>query len=124
MEETYMKIEVFENAIANQVKDLRAEGINPTAFWAYRDSVRSENDLIDFHDVIWEEDIVAIADTLKENGIDEFTISCNFSGLIRSLVEFEKVGYRMAGTTEVNATYKDYATGEFAKIPALKMSRI
>ena len=29
-------IPTFENAIANQVKDIRAEGINPTAFWAYR----------------------------------------------------------------------------------------
>ena len=119
-----MRIESFENAIANQVKDLRAEGINPTAFWAYRDSCRSENELIDFHDVIWEEDIVAIADTLKENGIDEFTISCNFSGLIRTLVEFEKAGYHMVGTTEVNATYKAWGADEFAQIPALKMSRI
>ena len=119
-----MRIESFENAISNQIKDLRAEGINPTAFWAYRDSNRSENDLIDFHDVIWEEDIVAIADTLKENGIEEFTISCNFSGLIHTLVEFEKAGFHMVGTTEVNATYRDYATGEFAKIPALKMGRI
>lgn len=47
-----MKIESFENAIAIGVSDLRAVGINPTMFWAYRDSVRSENDLIDFHDVI------------------------------------------------------------------------
>ena len=119
-----MKIATFDNAIANKVKDLRSEGINPTALWAYRDSIRTGNELIDFHDVIWEEDIVAIADTLKENGIDEFTISCNFSGLIQTLVEFEKVGYRMVGTTEVNATYRDIFTNDFSRIPALKMCRI
>ena len=32
------KIEAFEQAIANKVKDLRAEGINPTLSWAYRDA--------------------------------------------------------------------------------------
>ena len=32
------KINAFENAIANQVKDIRTEGINATAFWAYRRS--------------------------------------------------------------------------------------
>ena len=53
-------IPAFENAIANKVKDIRAEGINPTAFWAYRNSCRCENDLIDFNEVIWDEDIEAI----------------------------------------------------------------
>ena len=117
------KIAAFENAIANQVKDLRAEGINPTAFWAYRNSDRCGNDLIDFNEVIWDEDIEAIAATLDANGITEFTISSNFSGLIKTLVAFEKVGYRMAGTTEVNANYTDWATGEYAKVDALRMQK-
>ena len=116
-----MKIEAFENAIAIGVKDLRAIGINPTMFWAYRDSRRAENDLIDFHEVIWEDDIVEIAIALKENGIDEFTISCKFSGLVNALYEFEKVGFKIVGMTEVNAPYRDAATDEFAKIPAIKL---
>ena len=72
---TMKTIPAFENAIANKVKDIRAEGINPTAFWAYRNSCRCENDLIDFNEVIWDEDIEAIAETLDANGITEFTIS-------------------------------------------------
>ena len=47
-ENTMKKIAAFENAIANQVKDIRAEGINATAFWAYRRSEDAGNDLIDF----------------------------------------------------------------------------
>ena len=117
------KITAFENAIANQVKDIRAEGINATAFWAYRKSIDAENNLIDFSEVIWDEDIEAIADTFEVNGITEFTISCNFSGLIRTLVAFEKVGFKMVGTTQVNATYTDFRTGEFAKIDALRMQK-
>ena len=115
------KITAFENAITNQVKDLKAEGINPTAFWAYRTSCHCENELLDFSEVIWDEDIEAIAATLAANDITEFTISSNFSGLIKTLVAFEKFGFRMAGTTEVNANYTDWMTGERAKVPAILM---
>ena len=47
------KIEVFEQAIENKVKDLRAEGINPTLFWAYRNSLEAGNERIDFCECIW-----------------------------------------------------------------------
>ena len=117
------KIAAFENAISNQVQDIRAEGINPTAFWAYRNSCRCGNDLIDFNEVIWDEDIEAIAATLDTNGITEFTISSNFSGLIRTLVAFEKVGFKMVGTTQVNANYTDWQTNKRARIPAILMTR-
>ena len=42
------KIEAFETAIANQVKDIRTIGINTTMFWAYRDSQEAEADLLNF----------------------------------------------------------------------------
>lgn len=118
------KIEKFENAIKNGATGLRAEGINPTAFWAYRDSIKADNDLINFHDVIWENDVAAIAATLNENGITEFTISCTFSGLIATLADFEKNGFRMDGLVEVNATYNDWNTGKPAKVPAIRMKKI
>ena len=118
------KITAFENAIANRVKDLKAEGINPTAFWSYRNSCHCGNDLIDFSEVIWDNDIEDIVETFAANGITEFTISSNFSGLIKTLVAFEKFGFKMAGTTEVNANYTDWMTGERAKIPALLMQKV
>ena len=117
------KIAAFESAIENQVKDIKAEGINPTAFWAYRNSIRCGNQLIDFNEVVWDEDIPAIAATFEANGITEFTISSNFSGLIRTLVAFEKAGYKMTGTTRVNATYTDWQTGKHAKVDALHMQK-
>ena len=117
------KIAAFENAITNQVKDLRAEGINPTAFWAYRNSCRCGNDLIDFNEVIWDEDIESIAATLDANGITEVTISSTFSGLIKTLVGFEIAGFKIAGTTKVKANYTDWATGEYAVIDALRMQK-
>ena len=117
------KIAAFENAITNQIKDMKAEGINPTAFWAYRTSCTCGNDLIDFNEVIWENDIEAIAATFEANDITEFTISSNFSGLIKTLVAFEKHGYKMIGTTQVNASHTDWKTGEYAKVDALHMQK-
>ena len=112
------KINAFENAIVNQVKS-----INPTAFWAYRRSKDAGNDLIDFSEVIWDEDVDPIAETFRENDITEFTISSTFSGLIPTLAAFERHGFKMAGITEVNATYTDWQTGKRARIPAIRMVR-
>ena len=116
------KIIAFENAIANG-SILRDCGINPTIFWAYRKSQKAGNDLIDFSDVIWDTEVKPITETLDANGITEFTISCQFSGLIKTLVLFEQYGFKVASTTEVNAEYLDWLTGENARIPALLMKK-
>ena len=96
-------------------------GINGTLYWAYRTAKETENDLIDFNEVIWDYDIEEIAKTLRENDIREFTISSTFSSLIETLATFEKQGISMAGLTTVNARHTDWHTGEHAKIPAIKM---
>ena len=115
------KITTFENAIANRVKDIRAEGINATAFWAYRRSQDNGNDRIDFSEVIWDEDVAPIAETFKQEGIDEFTISSTFSSLIPTLAALDKHGFKLAGITEVNANYTDWQTNKRARIPAIRM---
>lgn len=117
------KIIAFENAIANKVANLRDCGINPAIFQAYRTSSKNGNDLIDFHDVIWDEDVNSIVETLDANDITEFTISSNFSGLIKTLAVFEQHGFKIAGTTEVKAPYRDLFIDDYAKIPALLMKK-
>ena len=115
------EIKVFEEAIATKCKNLREAGINPTMCWAYHYSKKAGNDLIDFHEVIWEEDIPEIVKICRENGIREFTISSTFSSLIPTLVEFEKLGCKMFCLMQVKAPYKDWRTNENAIIPAIKM---
>jgi len=115
------KIEAFENAIANQVKDLRAVGINPTMFWAYRDSLEAESETLNFADVIWEDDIAPIVDACWENGIYEFTISSTSTSLIETLAAFEKLGCKMAGLTTVKTRFIDFCTREKAIKPAVLM---
>ena len=116
------KIELFEKAIAEQAASLKEWGINPTLFWAYRNSITAGNDRIDFGEVIWDNEVGEIAETLKENGITEFTISSTFSSLIPTLAEFARNGFQMAGLTEVKANYTDFQTQEQAVIPAIRMA--
>ena len=115
------KIELFERAIAEQAASLKDWGINPTLFWAYRNSITAGNGQIDFSETIWDSDIEEITKTLNENGISEFTISSTFSSLILTLAEFAKHGFQMAGLTEVRANYTDFQTQERAVIPAIRM---
>ena len=115
------KIELFERAIAEQAASLKDLGINPTLFWAYRNSITAGNDQIDFSETIWDTDIEEITKTLKKNGISEFTISSTFSSLIPTLAEFAKHGFQMAGLTEVRGNYTDWQTNERAVIPAIRM---
>ena len=118
------KIEAFEQAIENKVQSLREVGINPTLFWAYRTCEETGNERIDFNECIWENEIEDIANCLKANDIFEFTISSTFSSLIETLAEFQKYGFQMAGLTEVNARFTDFATGKNKIIPAIRMVRI
>ena len=111
------KITAFENAIANQVKDVRADGINATAFYAYCNSIKAGNDLIDFSEVIWDDDVEPIAETFRQNDITEFTISSTMSSLISIIAAFEKQGFKMAGITEVNVLYSP-------RRPAIRMMSI
>lgn len=116
------KIELFERAIAEEAGNLKDYGINHTLFWAYRNSITAGNDRIDFSETIWDSDIEEITETLKGNGISEFTISSTFSSLIPILAEFAKHGFQMAGLTEVKANYTDWQTQERAVIPAIRMA--
>lgn len=112
----------FEDAIRAQVKNLKELGINHTLFWAYRQSRENGNELVDFNEVIWDEDIKENVETLRENDITEFTISSTFSSLIPTLAAFEKLGCKMAGLTQTRSSHRNFRTDEYDLIHAIKMS--
>ena len=116
-------IAAIEKAIAGEIKSFEELGINRTLFWAYKKSKHAGNDIINFYDVIWNDDIEEIAKNLNENDINEFSISSNFSGLITTLAEFDKLGFTMAGIIDVTETYIDWTTNELAIAKAIRMVR-
>ena len=118
------KIEILDQAMNEQVRDLTELGINPSLMKAYRTSLKVGNDHINFEEVIWDREIEPITTFLKANGVCEITISSTFSSLISTLVLFEKNGFQIAGITEVTAGYTDFRTGTYAKVPALRLINI
>jgi len=52
----------------------------------------------------------------------EFTISSNFSGLIKTIATFEELGAKLDGIVKINSRFTDWKTGEHESIPAFKMS--
>ena len=83
------EIRTFEKAIEDKVKSLKDAGINQTLFWAYRTSKEeSDNDLIDFNEVIWDYDIKEIADCLRAEDITELPSAPHLVGLSKTLAAF------------------------------------
>jgi len=118
------RIEILDQAMNEQVRDLNELGINPSLMKAYITSLKVDNDHINFEEVIWDREIEPITTFLKANGVCEITISSTFSSLISTLVLFEKNGFQIAGITEVTAGYTDFRTGTYAKVPALRLINI
>lgn len=113
--ESKMKdIKQYEDAIKNQVKSLKDEGINGTMFWAYRNSKDAECEDLNFYETIWERDIGYIVETCRKEGIKQITISSTFSGMPEVLWEFVKLGCAVEGMKIIPEKYKEHnwVTGE------------
>lgn len=117
-------IKLFDDFKHKEIHDFRKYGINPTMYWAYRKSCEAENDILDFNDVIWEHDIEPIVDTCNKVGITEFTISSNFTGLLKTMYELEKRGFKVVGTIDVRANYMDFFKHDKAIVPAVHIKKV
>ena len=106
-------IEEFEKVMAGEIKS--SKGINRTLFWAYKISVESNNDYLNFNDAIWTDDIAPIVETCRKSNIKEFTISSTYAGVTTTLGDFEEHGCKVCGLTKANTGYK----GE--TVPAIKL---
>ena len=109
------------NAIEEANRETRWSdiGIERTLGSAYLYSKEAGNDLPNFADVIWDEDIETILADCKRLGIKEFTISSTFSSLITTIARFEKLGCRLDGIVQINDRY---AWGDRQQIPAFKLT--
>ncbi|MCR4623217.1 MAG: hypothetical protein K5780_00955 [Alphaproteobacteria bacterium] len=95
-------------------------GTNYSVYKAYQKSRKIGKDLIDFHDMIWPNEIEAIVNTLKANDIKDFTISCRSTNMIDCLAVFEKFNCKMNGITATKTGWKRI-DGSEETITALKM---
>lgn len=120
-----MKITIaaIENAIkAHSGMSWKQLGFNPTFGQAYLYSRDAGNNLLNFAETIWDDEIPAILDDCRRCGITEFTVSSTFSGMVKTIAEFEHHGCKLQGMTEINSCTESWETGEKERIPAFKMA--
>lgn len=87
---------------------------NETMFRAYEQTKNAGNERLDLNDVILDEEIRPIAETVRRLGIKEFMISAGSFGIIRTLAAFAELGIKTAGIITVNSRFNQ-------RIPAFLM---
>lgn len=113
------KIEKLENL--DKKTSLKELGINHTFYWAYRWTLETTNETINFSDVIWEKDVADIVKHCREFKIPYITVSSTFSGLLDVLAEFEKNDCKIGELVKITTSYKDCSTGDFEEKNAIKV---
>ena len=87
---------------------------NETMYRAYEQTKNAGNERLDLNDVIADEEVKPIAETVRRLGIKEFTISAGSFGIIKTLAAFAEFGINMAGIITVNSRFNE-------RIPAFLM---
>ena len=113
-------IEAIENAKTRE--DWQAIKMNRTLAQAYLWSLDAGDELPNFAEVIWDEQIEEILADCKAYGIKEFTISSTFSSLITTIARFEELGCRLDGIIKIRDRYTHFGRDEHDLIPAFKMT--
>lgn len=103
-------IEKLEQA---SIKDesLKQQGINSTFFYAYKRTLDTVNENINFNNVIWDYDVKEILNHCREFGLECITISNSQAGIEDILSLFENEGCKIE-LTKVRTSFIDYKTNE------------
>ena len=88
---------------------------------AYEKSRDNENEILDFDDIIWDRDVEALTDCMKENGIKAFTYSCRATDAVETLWLFKEAGCSIGEMVEVNLR-KDLWGKKYETAHAFRMS--
>ena len=88
---------------------------------AYEHSRETENEVLDFNDIIWDRDVEALTACMRENGIKAFTYSCQATDAIETLWLFKEAGCTIGEMVEVNLR-KDLWGKGYEKGHAFKMN--
>ena len=84
----------------------------------YSIAMEDGNENLDFEDCIFENQVENICKLLKENEIDRFTVSSNYSGLTNLASKFQENGYYVTGLTQIKSQYADGMSTNKKIVPA------
>jgi hypothetical protein len=137
-EETYEAMEAAKKAYAEATTDegreaaekaygaakdkMAAKGDIAWTIWrAYEHSKETENEVLNFDDIIWDRDVEALTACMRENGIEAFTYSCRATDAVETLWLFKQAGCTIGEMVEVNLR-KDFWGKGYEKGHAFKMN--
>ena len=78
---------------------------------AYEKSRDNENEILNFDDVIWDEEVEALTACMKENGIKAFTYSCRATDAVETLWLFKQAGCTIGDLVDINIREAFYGEG-------------
>lgn len=101
--ETEEERDAIREAFQELKKAIEAKGETYSAFYRKYAKMRSRNNNhIDFSEVIWEEDVPEMIQTLRELGFHSFTVSSDYSGIVERVWSLIQYGCRLEGMVEIN----------------------
>lgn len=86
--------------------------------WIYRLYSQAQergNEYIDLNEVIWDDRVAALIDSLREYGIEKFTFSATWSSAVETAWLFTQNGCRLEGIVEINGPHKAFMSDEYEK---------
>ena len=122
-----VKIEKYERILeklhnsGKQWWNVNKDEVNYYVFSAYCYSKGRNRDLLDISDVLWPEDIPAMIEEMKAEGVAEFTISDSRCNITEILAVFEDNGAKLQGLTRIATGFNNFETDEPEMKPAFLM---
>lgn len=93
------------------MKEIKEKGSIAMRIWReYKTALENGNNRLDLNDCIWDKDVKALIDCMRENGIAEFTFSSGWSGAVETAWLFQQNGCTLAGLVEINGAEKTFST--------------
>ena len=86
-------------------------GTHRDIYWGYHHAKRNGNEVIDFNDLKWPDEVPQIVDQLRTLNIQEFTISSTWTSLMDVLAAFSMENVEMQGMTQILTGDTDFETG-------------
>ncbi len=69
---------------------------------AFAEAQKRGNDYIDFNEVIWDNQVAGLIESLREYGIEAFTFSSTWSSAVKTAWLFKENGCSLEGLVEIN----------------------
>ena len=106
-------LQVSYRTLLNSIAEL---GGAASRIWREYDQARENgNALLDINDVVWDKDVEALVNCLRQYGIKKFTFSSGWSSAGDTAWLFQQNGCKLEGLVEINGNM-NYLSGEHEKL--------